>query len=354
MDERGGDDRGGAAVVGWDIGGAHLKAAWLDAAGRVLAVRQEPCRLWEGLDRLDAALATIGAGLPAVERHAVTMTGELVDLFPDRAAGVVALVAAAARRLPGEVAFWAGEAGFLPAARAMDAAFAVASANWLASAALVARCHPAALLADIGSTTTDLIPMAGGRVAARGRSDRERLVARELVYTGLTRTPVMAVAGALPWDGTLVPVMAELFATTADVHRVLGNLDEGADQHPAADGGEKTVEASARRLGRMIGVDLHEAGPEAWRALAAAAAEAQMGTIVRAAQQVLSGVPLAASAPLVGAGVGRRLATELARRLDRPYRDFAELAPPAPGAAPDIAAWIAGCAPAVAVAALYR
>jgi len=339
-------------VIGWDIGGAHLKAAWLDAEGRVLAVRQQPCRLWEGLDRLDEALCAIGAGLPPARRHCVTMTGELVDLFPDRAAGVAALVAAAAR-LPGEVAFWAGEAGFLPAARAVEAAHAVASANWLATAALVARKHPTALVVDVGSTTTDLIPVFKGRIAARGRTDRARLAAGELAYTGLTRTPVMAVAEALPWAGERVPVMAEHFATTADAHRVLGQLDEHADQHPAADGQAKTVEASARRLGRLIGVDLHEAGAEAWRALAAAVVEAQMQTITRAALQVLSAAP-AADMPVVGAGVGRGLVAELARRLGREHLDFASLVPPAPGAPAETAAWTAYCAPAVAVAALGR
>lgn len=338
----------GDAVVGWDIGGAHLKAAWLDADGRVVAVRQVPCRLWEGLDRLDEAVRTIGGGLPDARRHRVTMTGELVDLFPDRAGGVAALVAAAAALLPGDVTFWAGEAGFLPPDRAVGAVPEVASANWLATAALVARHHPEALVADIGSTTTDLIPVSGGRVAARGRSDRARLVAGELVYTGLTRTPVMAVADALPWAGERVPVMAEFFATTADVYRVLGILDEHADQHPAADGQAKTAEASARRLGRMIGVDAHEAGTAAWRALAAAVAEAQMQTIMRAALQVQSAMPK--DAPVVGAGVGQALVAELARRLARPHRDFAALVP----VSADMAVWAGYCAPAVAVAVLGR
>ncbi|WP_245593497.1 hydantoinase/oxoprolinase family protein [Azospirillum halopraeferens] len=343
-------------MIGWDIGGAHLKAAWIAPDGSVGAVRQAPCRLWEGLDRLDAAFAAILADLPPARRHAVTMTGELVDLFPDRARGVAALVAAAAGRLPGEVRFWAGEAGFLDAAAAADAAQRVASANWLATAEVVARRCGHALVVDIGSTTTDLVPVAAGRVAARGRSDRERLEAGELVYTGLTRTPVMAVADTLPWRGATVPVMAEHFATTADVHRVLGRLDETADQHPPADGGPATPEASARRLGRCIGVDLEEAPWPAWRRLAAAAAERQMQTITRAAHRVLSaalppdGLPdgIPDDAPVVGAGVGRALAAELARRLDRPYVDVAG----ALGVGADHAEWAAHCAPAVAVARL--
>ncbi|MGQ9366476.1 hydantoinase/oxoprolinase family protein [Azospirillum sp. ST 5-10] len=335
-------------IIGWDLGGAHLKAAWIDGDGRLGAVRQVPCRLWEGLDQLDAAFDAILAAFPAAPRHAVTMTGELVDLFPSRAAGVAALVGATAARLPGEARFWAGTAGFLSAGAAAAAVPEVASANWLATAAVVARRLPAALVADVGSTTTDLVPVAGGRVAAAGRSDRERLLAGELVYTGLTRTPVMAVADALPWRGARVPVMAEHFATMADAQRVLGRLDEEADQHPAADGGPKTAEASARRLGRCIGVDLDEGDGAAWRRLAAALVERQMAGIVEAAHLVLSTVPTGDDAPVVGAGVGRALAAELARRLGRPYVDVAAVL----GADGGHADRAACCAPAVAVARL--
>ena len=91
----------------------------------------------------------------------------------------------------------------------------------------------------------------------------------ELVYTGLTRTPLMALTSRAPFAGRWTAVMNELFATTADVHRVLGALPEAADQHPAADGGEKSWDGSARRLARMIGADLADGRPADWQALAA-------------------------------------------------------------------------------------
>lgn len=340
-------DGDGRPVFGWDIGGAHLKVAVAGDA-RIAAVRQIPCRLWEGLDRLEEAFATALDGLPAGGRHAITMTGELVDLFPDRAHGVAALLAAATARLGDDLRVWAGEAGFLSPAEAARQPAGVASANWSATASLVARSQVDALVVDIGSTTADLVPVRGGRVAARGQTDRERLAAGELVYTGLTRTPVMALAPALPWRGAPVPLMAEYFATTADVHRLLGTLPEDADQHAAADNGPKTVEASARRLGRMIGVDLDEAELPEWRSLAAAAAEKQLQAITGAAQLVLSAAALPVQAPLIGAGAGRAMAGELARRLGRPYADIASLVACDGGTADSVAR----CAPAVAVALL--
>ena len=126
-------------VLGLDLGGAHLKAA-LARDGRVLAVRQVPCRLWEGLERLGPAFAAALAGLPQPGRVALTMTGELADLFADRASGVRALVAAVEMRFADTpLLVWAGREGFLDATAAAAKPASVASANWLATATLAAR-----------------------------------------------------------------------------------------------------------------------------------------------------------------------------------------------------------------------
>ena len=60
----------------------------------------------------------------------------------------------------------------------------VAAANWAATARAVAMHHPDALLVDIGTTTTDLVPIVGGEVVAVGHTDPERLMSAELLYTG--------------------------------------------------------------------------------------------------------------------------------------------------------------------------
>ena len=251
-------------VTGLDIGGAHLKLAEIDAAGRVVRAVQLPCQLWLGLDRLERALDEITRGAAPIDRLAVTMTGELADLFSDRTTGVVRLVETVAARFPGaSLALWAGHSGFVAAGEAAVAAGAIASANWLATAALAARAVGEGVLVDLGSTTADILLLAGGEVRAQGLSDRERLASGELVYTGLTRTPLMAVARLAPLAGRWHGLMHEHFATMADVYRVLRLLPEAADQHPPADQGGKTVEDSMRRLARMLGADLADATAEA-------------------------------------------------------------------------------------------
>lgn len=335
-------------VLGLDLGGAHLKAA-LALGGRVVDARQMPCRLWEGLDRLEAALGSAASGLPPTARVALTMTGELADLFADRATGVRALIGAVRSHFStSDLRVWAGTEGFLDPAAALDRAAAVASSNWLATGTLLARRLPAGVLVDIGSTTTDIILVRDGAVRFTGYRDRERLAAGELVYQGMTRTPAMAMAAAAPLGGRLVPLMNEHFATAADVWRVLGRLDEAHDQHAAADMGEKTPQASARRLARMLGADLADADDAAWLDVAGWLATAQLRRIEDAIRLCLSRAPLPKAAPLVGAGCGRALLPELGRALGRPVLDIAELLP----ATPHAAAMAATCAPAAAVALL--
>ena len=339
-----------AATIGWDIGGAHLKAARLGDGASVEQVEQLPCPLWQGLDHLRQALDEVLSRLGPAAHHAITMSGEMVDLFRNRGEGVQRLVEVLDGRLAGSgrLHFYAGEQGFVDSRAAVADPARIASANWHASAALVAARLPAALLLDIGSTTTDVVVIAGGRVQARGRSDAERLIDEELVYTGVVRTPLMALADRAPFGGAWIPLMAEHFATAADVHRLTGQLPAQADQHPAADGHEKTAAGSARRLARMIGHDAEDAEPADWRRLARWFAQRQEERIAGACERALSRGLLDDRAPLVGAGIGRFMAAQIARRLERPYRDFASLVT----SAPDPSEWIAACAPAVAVACL--
>jgi probable H4MPT-linked C1 transfer pathway protein len=336
-----------ASLIGWDIGGAHVKAARIDD-GQVSGVVQVACPLWQGLDKLDAAVTEALTALGAAARHAITMTGEMTDLFDARADGVAGIAQGMRSALAGDITLYAGRAGWAKVDDARARADDIASANWLATAAWIATRLPQALLADVGSTTSDLIVIDGG-VATTSRSDADRLISSELVYAGVVRTPLMALAPAVDFKSQRHRLMAEYFATTADVWRLLDELPEHADQYPAADGGAKTAEASARRLARMIGRDLAEGSMDDWRALASAFADAQLGALIDACRALPGIAALAPDAPVVCAGAGRFVAARLARALGRPAVTLGELLA---DLAPDCADDATTCAPAVAVALL--
>lgn len=336
-------------LIGLDLGGAHLKLAAVAPDGHLLRAQQVPCRLWQGLERLDEAMAVLLADVPAQAPVALTMTGELSDLFADRRFGVLSLLARM-ERLVGRARLhvYAGHHGLLPPERIEEDPLAAASMNWLASAQALALRVEAGLFVDMGSTTTDILPLRAGRVSTCSTTDAERLAAGELVYTGLTRTPLMALATRAPVAGRWTGVIAELFATSADAWRVLEMLDEAADQHPAADGGEKTRDGSLVRLARMVGHDRADLSDAHWQALARYFADRQLCLVEEALALQMSRLPELAGAPLVAAGAGAGLVEALARRAGRPYLSAARLV----GAPPGMAASVLTCFPAVAVALL--
>jgi probable H4MPT-linked C1 transfer pathway protein len=334
------------SVIGWDIGGAHLKAVRAENS-RILEALQIASPLRLGLEALEAAFAQAKPKMGKADHHVCTMTGELADTFASRAEGVEQLAATALRALePERTALYAGRAGFIAPQKAARHVDDIASANWHATAALVAKLQGTALLIDMGSTTTDIVPVAAGAIAARGYTDADRLACGELVYTGLVRSFVMAIAERAPVAGSWTPLVHENFANMGDVHRLAENLPEGADQMPTADGRPKTLAASRARLARMVGRDAKDG--QDWAALARWFAEAQVRTIADAAMLVLSRREVPREAPVVAAGIGVAVIGEVARRLGRSCIGFESLLDVAPHAR----AWASHCAPAAAVALL--
>ena len=308
---------------------------------------KSPARFGSALAELDRAFAEAEAEIGAAPLNAITMTGELCDAFATRDEGVQGVATIAERLLaPGRTLFYAGRAGFVSPSEVATQATDIASANWHASAALTGMRARQALFIDMGSTTTDIIPIAEGRPASQGFTDAQRLAHGELVYTGLVRTFLMAGPKRVPFAGQWTPLMNEWFANTADIYRILGQLPAGADMMDTADGREKTEAASRARLARMIGRDVGEADDAAWERLAHVFAEAQLREIMDAAALILSRGLLDASAPVVGAGAGRGVIRQLAGRLDRSFIAFDDLIEAIPAARSKAC----DCAPAAAVA----
>lgn len=340
-------------VIGWDVGGAHLKAAVVDWQNQTTQVIQVACPLWKGIDQLHQAVAAIRPRLPQHRcLHAITMTGELVDCFSSRNHGVESIIAAMQTLLSDQdIGFYAGHRGFLSPAdiSVNDYAF-IASANWLASAALAANQVGTALFVDMGSTTTDILLLENQQVAAVGYTDYQRLVSGELLYTGVVRTAVMAVCQQAIFKGQSMGLMAEYFATMADAYRLTGDLNPAHDQSETADGADKSLQASAIRLSRMTGYEFNQAEWPIWEAFAGYLKQQQQQSVRDACQIQLRRYTGQQPLTLIGAGIGRFLLREIAVELQMPYLEFADLLPSSCCA--ELSS--SDCAPAVAVAYLAR
>jgi (4-(4-[2-(gamma-L-glutamylamino)ethyl]phenoxymethyl)furan-2-yl)methanamine synthase len=349
-----------SSVFGWDVGGAHLKACQLHG-GQVMDVMQWPCPLWQGLHHLEDVMAQAQQRWPGLRQaqHAVTMSGEMVDLFAHREEGVqriAALMAAQLSAHPGAVHFFAGDGGWCSSAQAAEQWRQLASANWLATALHAAdalrKSEPTAVLVDIGSTTTDFITLRRGEVLCQARTDVQRLATAELVYHGVVRTPLCALGPRIVWRGQDVNVMNEFFATTADVYRLLGQLPSAHDQQPSADHAAKDTAATQQRLARMIGLDARDGTAQDWCDFAQAWRQRQVQVLRDDLTRVkqLHGLP--DDVPLVSAGCGDFLVAELNKGHCLAYADaVARIAPHAPEGSRN---WVQVCAPSVAVASLLN
>ncbi len=337
-------------ILGWDVGGAHLKAALVDSEGVAIQVIQVACPLWRGLEKLEAALDHILSHLKQRPlSHSITMTGELADIFPNRHAGVVSIAECMQEHLSGNVCFYAGPQGFVDFEGVKASTHFIASSNWHASASYMATEVEEGIFIDIGSTTADIVLLCNNGPQHRGFTDAERMQYEELVYTGVIRTPLMALTSQIPFAGEWRKLAAEHFATTADVYRLTGDLNEAEDMVETADGTGKTQHESARRLARMTGQDVADANMEAWVRLAQAYKQRQIDTLKSAVLRSLSRNLLSMRAPIIGAGAGSFLARELARQLDRPYFESRGLIK---GESSDEQRWATVCLPAYAVAVL--
>ncbi|ACL15951.1 hydantoinase/oxoprolinase family protein [Methanosphaerula palustris] len=231
-------------MIGIDVGGANLKVV----TEKGVAIHY--CPLWEKAP-ITTLLRPYNPGL--TEEAAVVMSGELADCFPAKEQGIRFIVNAVRAAFP-QSRFYGMDGAFHD-----DSDPSLAAANWLASADRLRREHPNALFVDFGSTTTDIIPLTRFSDLT-GLTDLLRLQRGYLIYTGMLRTNVAAILHSVDLEGVRTPISSEYFATSADLHLVLGHITTEQYTCDAPDHREKTLVGSQRRLARVVCADLEEIG----------------------------------------------------------------------------------------------
>ena len=269
-----------------DIGGANLKAA----DGNGFAVSQ-PFPMWENSRNLVDALRTLIALAPKVTHVAATMTGELADCFTTKAEGVKFILDALTTAADGKhtrVYLTNGKLVSLQVARKQP--LLAAASNWHALARFAGRYVTSGLglLMDIGSTTCDLIPLVDGQPVTIGKTDTNRMINGELIYTGVQRTPVCAITQLVPWRGRKCPLAHEWFATMWDVYLTLGQLPEEINRRDTADRRPATRECARDRLARAICSDRESFSEQDAVAMSAALADAQCNKIAGIITQLVA------------------------------------------------------------------
>ena len=107
------------------------------------------------------------------------MTAELSDVFATKRDGVTFILESIRSCFPDLAVYVLNLSGqFMPVCEALAHPLDYAATNWLASAQWVARKYPECLMVDVGSTTTDILPILDGKLNVVGRTDMARLSLR--------------------------------------------------------------------------------------------------------------------------------------------------------------------------------
>jgi (4-(4-[2-(gamma-L-glutamylamino)ethyl]phenoxymethyl)furan-2-yl)methanamine synthase len=340
------------AVLGFDIGGANTKAAFLltkDAKVMEFASALEYFPFWKRdpneLPTVLLNLKTRLSGSQAIDIIAITMTAELSDVYTTKKEGVnnildnVTIAFEESKVLVLEV-----RENLQSVETARTEPLRVASANWAATGWLVAQKIPNAAVIDAGSTTTSIIPVADGKVAADGKNDMKKLINGELVYTGSLRTNVAAIVNSIPVKGNLAKVSSELFAQSGDVHLLLGFITEKEYTGETADGKGKTHQEASARLARLVCADTDMLSNKEILEMAKHVYEQQVEQIAESVNQVYSrmGTNAKQTIPAIVTGLGRKFLAQRAAKkagvtkildLDELFPRSAALASPAAGVA---------------------
>ena len=254
--------------IGLDIGGANTKMAVIrfdDAStseeSLIQSIRVESLEtvyhpIWERLQELPDMLTSMLAG-QATTPHltTLTMTAELADCFGTKREGVVQILSMIERIEP-SVSVLLNNGKIVDLSTGLREPGRIAAANWVAPSLLIGRMMPESLFIDVGSTTTDIIPISGGSFSLDDPSDMGRLANHQLVYTGALRTNVATITDHVIINGQKIYTASENFSTTGDVNLVLGLIEQSDYTVPTSDGQPATFQGALRRLSRVICSDL--------------------------------------------------------------------------------------------------
>ena len=309
-------------VIGFDVGGVNTKAAYVETeGGSVVEFRtaSEYFPVWRrSLDQLPGMLGGLVEQLKAssgLDGVGLTMTAELSDAYRTKREGVHHILDSMEEILDGVPGFVLDVDAEL---RTVEAAkrepLNVAAANCAATGWMVSQRMRNCIIVDIGSTSTSIIPIVDGEVAAKGRNDLEKLMNGELVYTGSLRTNIAAIVNSISLRGGQVGVSSELFAQSGDVHLILGNIEEGDYTVDTADGRESTRAEAMARLARVVCADIEMLSEGEIVDIAEQVYDSQIEQVAGGLKQVYGGLKpnFNREPPVVVTGLGREFLAKIA------------------------------------------
>jgi len=294
-------------TIGIDIGGANTKVASASGTARSFYLP-----LWRKNDLAGFLQRVKDEFQPG--RVGIVITGELADAFTSKKEGICSIAAAVNSVF--SKPYYLNVYGELTQGIAEKNALLYAASNWVASAAFLTESVKNCIFTDVGSTTSDVIPIKHGKPIALTK-DFERLRQYELIYAGVLRTNIATILRDINLNGKNYKLSTELFSITADVHRVLGNIGEADYVCDTPDSQSRDLEACYQRIARVLLCDISELGKENAYEVARQVEHAQINELAEALAFQAQEHELHT---VVGAGLGEFLIAKAALKAGIEFR----------------------------------
>lgn len=251
-------------ITAWDIGGANIKASRIEYSQGLNEIKNIKSSsrffpMWDQSKNPLGIIMDIDKELGSSNYFAVTMTAELADRFNTKSEGVNYIIELFEKNFQQKNIFYYNYYGTSSQKSDIKDVQTLAAANWAVSAKFAAEFFDDFILFDMGSTSSDLIPVQNSKLINHGKTDSERLFWGELIYLGYLRSNLSFLVDQLPYQGKMITLINEYFASTADLHLVKGIIDQSEYSIPTADGKPKNRRAALARIARLISLDLNTA-----------------------------------------------------------------------------------------------
>ena len=262
-------------ILGFDIGGANTKASLLqienDAVFKSFSYI-EYFPFWEktlhdipNMFRriVENLVIQKNLTLDDINFISITITAELSDAFQTKREGIFTILNSLEQVFEKEKMFFINNKNeYINFNQVKSDPISVAAANWVSTSLFLGNFVSNCILIDAGSTTIDIIPILNSKSAALGKNDVERLVNRELIYTGGLRATIPSITHFVPYKDKMVRISFEKFALVSDVHRILNNISETEYINDTADNRSTSLDDCYARLARILCMDLESISKE--------------------------------------------------------------------------------------------
>jgi len=308
-------------IIGWDIGGANIKATRICFNTKNSSVSQIDSLsrffpMWDENQNPLEIVKEMYSKLGESCCFGVTMTAELADRFQRKNEGINFIINLFENNFPDKMIYYYDYHGSPSQLKDLENLEKLAAANWAVSSLFAAEFLDNFVLFDIGSTTTDIIPVINGTLNTAGFTDTDRLYSGELLYLGFLRSNLASFIERLPFKGKMIEVMNEYFANTADLHILEDLIEETEYSIPTPDNGGKDLQAAATRIARLISQDLDSADFKQVKLAADYIFQREIDIIYEKLIQVYSRVDPLLNLPLFANNNAVKIAEQLKKRAD--------------------------------------